>query len=463
MRLTAPFTSLTSRISGLNPLDALPLLRRVLRECERFLTIYRDPSIVYAPQPVYSPLPSSPEVIAHDTHGTHEWDLEDEVSSPSTLLLALEPAGDPSKPPETVTAFYTIYGTALFSFGTLILQDPTTVRPDEVPAPAYYFGRALDVMEVGENHPRRGNQEGAVTEDFRLALSCGRTLMYLAEDRLNGQPQRATPSYADTLWPPGSPFSAKSLPFPPRRLSLPRMGPSAILSLAVDQLIRGFLHMPHTQKHPLPNSPNSNFPRCRTLHTIGCEMLRIASKLPAASDRKRWALWADRNAFAQMTFEADAGEWAPQVSLARGKSCLEAAKASLYTISSQVASGGAMTLDAEEVADCSDELKRGTCTLAQASSRRLIIAAAVRFLTQASSLGDTAPAVAQEAHSLVRTFAPPKRHTASDGPSLPAPRCTRRAEQRSEEFYDTARDYYGCELSFLRVYPLVVQYMLNSL
>lgn len=118
--------------------------------------------------------------------------------------------------------------------------------------------------------------------------------------------------------------------------------------------------MPHTHKHPLPNSPNSNFPRCRTLHAIGSEMLRVASKLPVAGDRKQWALWADRNAFAQMTFEAEAAQWVPQVALARGKCCLVAAKASLHILSSQLASGNPAALDTAEVADCVDELKKGT-------------------------------------------------------------------------------------------------------
>lgn len=349
-----------SRVTGTNPLDALPLLRRVLRECERFLSIYRDPSVVYAPPPLYSPLPSPPALLTPDVLASHDWEADEQLSSPSALLLALQPPSDPSRPPEPVTAFYTIYGSALFSFGTLIVHDPSIVQPDEVPAPSYYFARALDVMEVGENHPRRTKQDGAVTEDFRLALSCGRTLIYLAEERVSGQPQRPVPAFADTLWPSDSPFSAKSLPFPPRRLSLPRLGPSGILSLAVDQLMRGFLHMPHTHKHPLPNSPNSNFPRCRTLHAIGSEMLRVASKLPVAGDRKQWALWADRNAFAQMTFEAEAAQWVPQVALARGKCCLVAAKASLHILSSQLASGNPAALDTAEVADCVDELKKGT-------------------------------------------------------------------------------------------------------
>ncbi|KZV96804.1 hypothetical protein EXIGLDRAFT_732372 [Exidia glandulosa HHB12029] len=368
---------------GTSPLDALPLLRRVLRESERFLSIYRDPSLVYAPAPVYSPRPSPPALPTSDALLSHDWDNDDAFSSPSSLLLTLEPTTDPSRPPEPITAFYTIYGSALFAFGTLIIRDPTIVQSDEVPTPGYYFARALDVMEVGENHPRRARQDGTVPEDFRLALTCGRTLVYLAEERLSGQPQRTLPAYADTLWPAESPFSAKSLPFPPRRLSLPRLGPSGILSLAVDQLMRGFLHMPHTHKQPLPNSPNSNFPRCRTLHTIGSEMLAIASKLPAASDRKQWAMWADRNAFAQMTFEADAEPWRPQLALARGKCCMVAAKASLHTLSSQLASGTPSALDTTEVADCADLLNK-----------------TVRHLTLASHTED-APAVAQEARTLL--------------------------------------------------------------
>ncbi|EJD41801.1 hypothetical protein AURDEDRAFT_115371 [Auricularia subglabra TFB-10046 SS5] len=353
---------------GPNPLDALPLLRRVLRECERFLSIFRDPSVLYAPPSVYTPRTSPPLIIPPDALPTAEWNFDEPHSPPSALLLALEPAVDPSQPPEAVTAFYTVYGSALFSFGTLIAQDPSVIQSDEVPDPSYYYGRALDVFEVGENHPRRVKQEEAVAEDYRLALTCGRVLVHLAEERVSGQPQRPAPAFTDTMWPPDSPFSPQTFPFPPRRLSLPRIPPSDILSLAVDQLMRGFLHMPHTHRHPLPNSPNANFPRCRTLHTTGSDVLRVAAKLPRASDRKHWALWADRNVFGQMAFEAEAAQWSSQVSIARGKCCLLAAKASFSMLCSELESGSTATLDAAEVSDCVDHLNKAVQHLNRAAS-----------------------------------------------------------------------------------------------
>ena len=90
-------------------------------------------------------------------------------------------------------------------------------------------------------------------------------------------------------------------------------------------------------------------------------MLRIASRLPAAADRKQWALWADRNAVAQMTFEVEGNAWTPQIALARGRSSIVAANASLQLLSARVlADGAAGALDVEEIADCTDRLKNGT-------------------------------------------------------------------------------------------------------
>lgn len=368
---------------GPNAFNALPVLRRVLRECERCLSIYPDPSVVYVP-PLYSPQPSPP-VSTPSLLPPHEWSPDEPISSPSSLLLAFEPTNDPSRPPEAITAFYTIYGSALFSFGTLILQDPGVVRPDEVPTPVYYFGRALDVMEMGENHPRRTKQDDAVPEDFLLALTSGRTLLYLAEERVNGQPQRTSRAFVDSLWPSDSPFAANFLLFPPRRLSLPRLGPSDILSLAVDELMRGFLHMPHTHRNSQPNSHSTSFPRCRTIFTIGSEMLRVASKLPVAADRKQWALWADRNAFAQMTFEPEVEQWGPRLLVARGKCCLLAAKASLHILNNELAAGA---VDPDNVADCADELNKAVAHLQQA-------------LTYHANAAQEAQSLLAEAHDLL--------------------------------------------------------------
>lgn len=138
-------------------------------------------------------------------------------------------------------------------------------------APTYWLA-ALDVFETGENLPSVIGGSAKHPEDWRMAVSWGRTLVSLAEEKLNqtlqAKAQRSPyPSQADIRsgvysqqamssgpfsmveprWPPSSPFHAIAASRPPvtRRMSLLTATPHDIMVLAMDQFSRGIFHMPH--------------------------------------------------------------------------------------------------------------------------------------------------------------------------------------------------------------------------
>jgi len=293
-------------------------------------------------------------------------DIKIRQSSPSALQLEfLPPPPLPKQQREPVIAFYALYGAALFAFGSLIARDPSLVTPQDVPSAGFYFGRALDVLDYGENHPRRttsASDSDSRAENFELAITYGRTLLYLVAEHVRVDIDLTV--NAAPLWPADSPFAPAQLPIPPRRLSLPALGAPGILALAADQLLRAFLHMPHSgytsssvsaasssmrRCHPLFKTcacprhvPERErpFPRCRTLNSVGHDVLRVAGSLPNPEDRKKWALWADGNAFGQMRWEPEAGGWETVRELARGRCRLLASRACIGEVQAGLHAGG---------------------------------------------------------------------------------------------------------------------------
>ncbi|KAH7106161.1 hypothetical protein BKA62DRAFT_689056 [Auriculariales sp. MPI-PUGE-AT-0066] len=340
--LKALHASAMQLFDGEFPSHAAPVLRRVLAECDRFLIVHRDPSIVYAPS-IFTPPHTPPQAATSVDHLEHQ-------TSPSALQLDITSTTSLPLPREPVAAFYALYGAALFAFGSLVAREPSIATPQDFPNSGFYFGRALDVLDYGENHPRRSmtaqSDRDSRVESFDLAITYGRTLLYLAAEHVRADIDRTV--NAAPLWPADSPFALRQLPIPPRRLSLASLGAPGIFALAADQLLRAFLHMPHAgytsstssarRCHPLFKTckcpvnlleHERPFPRCRLFNSVGNDVLRIAASLPRAQDRKKWALWAEVNAFKQMLWESEADGWQTVREISRGKCRLLAARACL--------------------------------------------------------------------------------------------------------------------------------------
>ena len=82
------------------------------------------------------------------------------------------------------TAFHYLYGTALFLLGKIIAADPSLAKDGEpAGSPAFYLA-ALDVFEMGENVPKRWDEQGSSREDWRMAVVWGRCLVCLADEKL---------------------------------------------------------------------------------------------------------------------------------------------------------------------------------------------------------------------------------------------------------------------------------------
>ena len=114
--------------------------------------------------------------------------------------------------------------------GNLVSQDPSIVLPGEPDAPSTYWLAALDVFETGENLPSRIGGNGLDnTEDWRMAIVWGRTLVCLADEKVTHnmkvakeQAQASSAASGDFCyypmgsafpmsephWPPSSPFHA---------------------------------------------------------------------------------------------------------------------------------------------------------------------------------------------------------------------------------------------------------------
>ncbi|KZT68653.1 hypothetical protein DAEQUDRAFT_727523 [Daedalea quercina L-15889] len=334
--------------------QALPLLRAVIRECHRFLTVHPDPSVVYTEPP--PPSRSSPTALTP----TDAWAQD--------VSIALNPEGTPSRPTERPAAFHALFGSTLFYLGTLIAQDPSIPLPDEPKAPSDYWLAALDVFQTGENLPALiggGSVPTSgfadLTEDWRMAVIWGRALVCLADEKLTHSlrlaKERATGDFCalpsaspfdlvEPRWLKNSTFAAIAASRPPvsRRTTLYSATAHDVMVLAMDQFSRGIFHMPHVT-YPASHNPASHvalpaspiltrgpsppqpaaaaaleFSRSRELFTIASEVLGVAERLPDASQRAYWAGWAE-SVFTQMRMEAAHGHeaWRVPLTAARGR------------------------------------------------------------------------------------------------------------------------------------------------
>lgn len=197
----------------------------------------------------------------------------------------------PAQHSDPPTAFHAIFGTALFLMGTVIAQDADLALPDEPPTASTYWLAALDVFETGENLPSVVSAGSPPREDWRMAVSWGRTLVCLAEEKVEANlraskvqappppfpptsdPRGAWCSYqpssgpfasVEPRWPRHSPFHAIAVSRPPvtRRMSLFSASAHDVMVLAMDQFSRGIFHMPHPQYPPThnPTSLHHEFP-----------------------------------------------------------------------------------------------------------------------------------------------------------------------------------------------------------
>ena len=162
--------------------------------------------------------------------------------------------------------------------GNILSQDPSLALSGEPSEAVTYWLAALDVFETGESLPcfidGRGLAEAS--DDWRMAITWGRTLVALAEEKINlveraqikaqtGESSKKpfpnswsninSPSpfrMVEPAWPKDSPFYTIAVTRPPvtRRMSLHSASVHEILVLATDQFSRGIFHMPHPHHHP---------------------------------------------------------------------------------------------------------------------------------------------------------------------------------------------------------------------
>ncbi|EPS94350.1 hypothetical protein FOMPIDRAFT_146971 [Fomitopsis schrenkii] len=377
--------------------QALPLLRAVVRECHRFLLVHPDPSLVYtAPHspPRLSPGTVTPtDVWAHDV----------------SAALRADPK---TRPKERPGAFHALFGSTLFFFGNLVAQNPSIPLPDEPNAPSDYWLAALDVFQTGENLPAltSGTTPHAsgfadLTEDWRMAVTWGRTLICLADGKLTHSlrlakeraagdfcvlPSASPFSLTEPKWARDSPFAAIASSRPPvsRRVTLYSATAHDVMVLAMDQFSRGIFHMPHVTYPPSHNPASSvslpagsllasplltrqisppqlsasgggmpEFSRPRELFTIASEVLGVAERLPDGAQRAYWAGWAD-SVFTQMEMEAAHGHeaWRAPVTAARGRCWLVMGSARSEELEAALEAGNTEVLDSAEAREAREGL-----------------------------------------------------------------------------------------------------------
>lgn len=124
---------------GENPTSALPLVRGVLHECARLVSVHKDPTAVYSPR-------------------------EKEENSPYE-----EPA----------SAFYTIYASAWYLMYHFAQTDASALTEDEPDEPVVYLLSALAACEDGREALESRKQE----RSWNLELIWGRTLIGTAQSQ----------------------------------------------------------------------------------------------------------------------------------------------------------------------------------------------------------------------------------------------------------------------------------------
>lgn len=300
------------------------------------------------------------------------------------------------------TAFHYLYGTSFLLLGKMLEADPSLAKDGEpVNTPAFYLA-ALDVFETGESLAHAASADERVArEDWRLAISWGRALVCLADEKLRRIAEReaeaaGNPSvdFKNDIWPKDSGFASSSTrrPLLARRVSLPSMSPNEILLQAVDQFSRGLLHMPrhrrastHTKKQP---SVNKTFPgsesssqqlqdfdipptlpglkietkwniRPSILYTIANDVLSVSEPMLKASEREHWANWVD-GIFLQMEMELESvsREWDYSIAVGRGRCWLIVGASRSEAIEDQLEEDDGVLLS-ETASDARTALSKG--------------------------------------------------------------------------------------------------------
>lgn len=301
--------------------------------------------------------------------------------------------------------------------GNLVLQDPSIVLPGEPDAPSTYWLAALDVFETGENLPSRIGGNGLdTTEDWRMAIVWGRTLVCLADEKVthnmkvakeqaqassaaSGEfcyyPMGSAFPMSEPHWPTSSPFHAIAQFRPPvtRRMSLYSASAHDIMVLAMDQFSRGIFHMPHPHyshahnptfvhtpgttagayqnsnyfssasappsHYASPYVPSSDplvsFSRPKELFTIASEVLGVAERLVSGAHRHYWASWAD-SVFNQMKNEADMDAWRAPILSARGRCWLVMGSAPVEEMETALEAGDLDVLHTPEAEEAREGL-----------------------------------------------------------------------------------------------------------
>lgn len=303
------------------------------------------------------------------------------------------------KSSECPTAFHTVLGICLFYFGNLLAKEPSlgdlakTYGRDWSGTPYYYWLSALDVFEAGDNLPNRTGVKGlATTEDWRMSIAWGRTLIRLADEMvsrtgasrsttIDPRSSRQPLLMEEPKWPKESPFSAIMSRQPPvtRRLQLQAALPHDLMALAWDHLARGMLYMPRSTKPVLPQTciydaaaldslymtpESSSFCRAKELVTFGSEVLALSQRFDRPTESRRWASCAD-SIFSQLRGEAKAGKWMVPLALARGKCRLVMGNAMSADLKVSLNNGQSNVLCSEEAQEARDVLVTGTFHLAR--------------------------------------------------------------------------------------------------
>jgi hypothetical protein len=420
-------------------------LRRVLDECGRFLRHYRDPSVLFADAPA-RPAKRSPETLTppeerlrRDWGHEYKHELYEQTPRPRGRSNAKSRSPPPSPAAEELpTAFHALLGGALAQYGDLLARAPPLVQPGpgEPVSPREYWLAALDVFETGDGLPARSTPAGRRTEDWQMALAWGRALASLAADTLARRPphddededeRRGSPhAHAHA---PDSLFGLIAARCPratlTRRTVLARAGAGEILTLAADQFSRAILHMPRRPRTPHdsgdaypfpPSAPGTGAPagfsRARELLDIARAVRRVAERMGAPAERRRWVRWADgilgqvrAGRGAQAEGDAEDG-MAAEVDAARGRCWM--------VVGREWAEGEGEGGGGEGEAKLRREaLERAVGFLEQAMSsgdRRLgeesrgLLAEALRLLAELASSAEERERVLVRAHEVERGF-----------------------------------------------------------
>ena len=292
------------------------------------------------------------------------------------------------------------------------------------------------MFHIGENLPIRISGHGCpnAPEDWRMAIVWGRTLVNIADEILTRQKTPTTPvptpkflaptidppfaftsvflpstnSADEFKWPADSPFTliAARRPASSFRINLNIFTPQELLQLAEDQFSRGIFHMPHQRgikglrvfgstspvdepsKTRLSLSLAGNtFSRAKELYTIGSEVLLLAEKLDAPSERHQWARWSD-GIFSQMGMHLNTPEdkWKVLLAIARGRSNLVMGSARAEEIDNDLERGHMEVLDTTGAEDGRVALKKAITFLEKA--RGLIPSDAIMIPAPSSKNSD---------------------------------------------------------------------------